>query len=107
MRLLQRMRREELPPSNFSVQQLFAAARGDVGDLDELLQMLMNEMNLGIRPSRPTLDALFDAAPIAVEGRRTFSANSRCLPAPSVGGRAWAHAQVHSTRRFGDHEDHG
>ena len=70
MRLLQRMRREELPPSNFSVQQLFAAARGEVGDPDELLQMLMNEMNLGIRPSRPTLDALFDAAPIAVAGGR-------------------------------------
>ena len=63
--LVDRMRQDGVRPSNYTLQQVFAAARGEASGVDELLEILSEQMRHGLRPSRAAFDKLLRAVPVA------------------------------------------
>lgn len=61
--LVNRMRDDGVPPSNYTLQHVFRAARGDGTSVDQLLEILSEQMRHGLRPSRAAFDSLLRAAP--------------------------------------------
>ena len=61
--LLQRMRDDNIKPSNLSLQHVFEAARGEATGVDQLLEILSEQMRHGLRPSRAVFDSLLRATP--------------------------------------------
>ena len=92
--VLELMRSDGVRPSDFTLQQLFAAARGERRSADDLVEILVGEMRQGSRPGRASFDVLLESA---VEARVPFLVQllgvCRVRPSARTAGSMLQHAR--------------
>ena len=82
--IVERMRGDGVKPSNYTIQHVFAAARGETSGVDHLLDILSEQMRKGLRPSRAAFDSLLAAAPLDDDDNHASSSDAPPPPASSA-----------------------
>ena len=92
LELVERMRVDKVEPSSYTLKQVFEAARRDANHQpDDLLRILTNQLQHGIRVRRDAFDALLEAC-------ATASRSCRTEESPYMDCNASTRASSHSNR---------